>query len=612
MSPPLEADNHVRSVPFGLVTGGGFHIAPPPDAYYRPSLGPSDHDVKSRRTRGERRRHRKRRSDAVQFFKEDVAAAAQAARAWKADRTGVWCTERSAARLIGRCWQRSAGRPIAPSLNGPRPEAAVPSRPCLVHLGIDGRSRRRAMVAARFYSMQLNVAAWQAVTDAIQLPPPARRRGWRRAPLSLGSGERPRGRAVAARTLRLGVVLVEPTDHPFLKACLYNIAHAYGGPSAVTSTGVTVSTALYVFVGLSEASSGSRGGERDEGEGTSEARVREWLLGATAGGSWRGVNVRRLPRHYSWRRSNTALTSPWWYGQFRRRRNRGEVREGRGDAEGEDYIMTTQADVLLRHPFPWSLMTDAQVVYAGAPWRVPPVSVRGAEDATRRPTLVGNGGVSLRRVRSFERAAAAVGPAPASLPEDWWWSRRWSTPGDDVERRIRFASPQAEEHLPRRAERHPSGNVSAKHRRRRCGRSVVASPRAASLFASEYVPVAESAAYHGLWRLAFMTPLDVLTLLVNRSRLMAEERRVRDEVHSSGVEAIAGSGHRDDDCHLHPLDPLESVEGRRGGVGAGAPTERPEFTSATAGSIAGLPRYDVAMGYFPSEELLASLKALTV
>ena len=78
-----------------------------------------------------------------------------------------------------------------------------------------------------------------------------------------------------------------------------------------------------------------------------------------------------------------------------------------------EFLLICQTDAVVTKPFPNELLYGFDFDYVGAPW-VPgyqvswnPLSGRVGEDAsriTKRWIQVGNGGLSLRRVRAFRRA----------------------------------------------------------------------------------------------------------------------------------------------------------------------------------------------------------------
>ena len=155
----------------------------------------------------------------------------------------------------------------------------------------------------------------------------------------------------------LSLVIVEPREHPWMRAVLHNVARVYGGSGAH----------LYVFHGT-----------------RNQKFVEEIIEG------WKGVQLRSVGKdNFSIFDYDALLTSPSFYDSF-----------------NTSHCLVFQTDVLLRRRIPSKFF---EYDYVGAPWPKPPPAdlVDGKEVHLHDDRkCVGNGGFSLRSVPAMRDLCA--------------------------------------------------------------------------------------------------------------------------------------------------------------------------------------------------------------
>ena len=161
---------------------------------------------------------------------------------------------------------------------------------------------------------------------------------------------------MANNSANLSLVLVEPREHPWMRAALHNACEIYGGSGA----------RLYIFHSK-----------------VNKAFVEDIVRG------WSGVNLVDLPKdNFSLEDYNRMLCSTWFYEHF-----------------PTTHCLVFQTDVLMRRRIPDHFF---RFHYVGAPWHHLPVC---SFTETGAPIIwhghggkkvVGNGGASLRHVAAMK------------------------------------------------------------------------------------------------------------------------------------------------------------------------------------------------------------------
>ena len=155
----------------------------------------------------------------------------------------------------------------------------------------------------------------------------------------------------------LSLVIVEPREHPWMRAVLHNVARVYGGSGAQ----------LYIF------------------HGTQNKEFVDAIIGG-----WTGVQLRSVGKdNFSIFDYDDLLTSPSFYDSF-----------------PTSHCLVFQTDVLLRRRVPSKFF---EFDYVGAPWpKPPPADIVDGRATYRHSGLkcVGNGGFSLRSVPAMRDLCA--------------------------------------------------------------------------------------------------------------------------------------------------------------------------------------------------------------
>ncbi len=140
---------------------------------------------------------------------------------------------------------------------------------------------------------------------------------------------------------KLGLVIVEPREHEWLKGVLYNMAHVYGGQDVV----------LYIVHGMQN----------------------EQFVKNIIDDSWSNVNFLKLPiENIDRNQYNQLLTNAQFWSYFK-----------------TEHVLIFQADTFIRKQIPDIFFLYD---YVGSPWGWFPNGIK------RR---VGNGGFSLRKVSTM-------------------------------------------------------------------------------------------------------------------------------------------------------------------------------------------------------------------
>jgi len=175
---------------------------------------------------------------------------------------------------------------------------------------------------------RINKELWETTMHRILEPPPERK--------------------VWSPNSPLAIVIVEPRPHPWLRACLYNIAHVYGGEGV----------SLYVYHG-----------------NTNKDMVFDIMA------TWSGVRIVNMQiDNLNTAQYNTLLCNVEFWNMFE-----------------SEHVLVVQTDCLIRKKIEHVFF---QYDYVGAPW---PFLVSHKIGSSHS---VGNGGFSLRRVSTMRNIAS--------------------------------------------------------------------------------------------------------------------------------------------------------------------------------------------------------------